>query len=308
MEAVDGAEDGFRFEVEDGDTALAAGGRLFRAGFIRSFMFWRLICKLNPDYIRKGVYALDASSSSLEILDTLQHGEPITVRVTIPEGATLSKIASILERLDVCPAAEFLEYASSGEPLSEFGVRGKTLEGFLFPDTYSFPLRYGAKKAADSMARLFYEKFNALTGDRKLTKGEINDAVTLASIIEREYRDSAEAPVMAGVFYNRLAIGMALQSCATVEYVITEIEGRPHPERLLYSDLDIVNPYNTYRARGLPPGPISCPGAVAIDAALNPQKNAYLYFVLVDPSDGRHHFSRGYGEHLANNPLYVKAR
>jgi UPF0755 protein len=113
---------------------------------------------------------------------------------------------------------------------------------------------------------------------------------------------------MAGVFYNRLSIGMALQSCATVEYVITEIQGKPHPELLYTRDTEIRDPYNTYIRPGLPPGPISAPGAVALDAAFHPAESDYLYFRLSDARAGRHYFSKTLDDHIRAGMLYVKDR
>jgi UPF0755 protein len=135
---------------------------------------------------------------------------------------------------------------------------------------------------------------------------DLHNRVIMASIVEREYRIGEEAALMAGVFYNRLSIGMALQSCATVEYVITEIQGRPHPLVLYTRDTEIPNPYNTYIRPGLPPGPISSPGKLALDAAFHPQKNDYLYFRLVDPAGGKHYFSRTFDDHIRAGTLYVK--
>jgi UPF0755 protein len=130
----------------------------------------------------------------------------------------------------------------------------------------------------------------------------------LASIVEREYRAIDEAPLIAGVFYNRLRIGMPLQSCATVEYVITEIQGKPHPERLFDRDTEIRDPYNTYIRSGLPPGPISVPSRIALDAVFHPQASDYLYFRLINPAEGRHYFSRTLDEHIQAGALYVKGR
>jgi UPF0755 protein len=135
--------------------------------------------------------------------------------------------------------------------------------------------------------------------------------VTLASVVEREYRVSAEAPVIASVFYNRLARNMRLQSCATVSYVLTDIKGLPHQTRLYDKDLWVPSAYNTYRHRGLPPGPISAPGRVALRAAFYPAKTAYLYFVLENPTTGKHFFSKGFAAHLMAayelDNLYLKA-
>jgi UPF0755 protein len=155
----------------------------------------------------------------------------------------------------------------------------------------------------------FYIKIAALGIDTDtFDRDALYNKVILASIIEREYRAKSEAPVMAGVFYNRLKRGMRLESCATVEYIITGIEGKPHPVRLFFSDLEIENPYNTYLNKGLPPGPISSPGETALAAAFFPAENDYLFFRLLDPAAGRHHFSKSYDEHLRTGTVefYIK--
>jgi UPF0755 protein len=128
----------------------------------------------------------------------------------------------------------------------------------------------------------------------------------MASIVEREYRSPDEAPVMAGVFYNRLKLRMRLQSCATVVYVITEIQGKPHPSRLFDKDIEIKDPYNTYTQRGLPPGPIASPGLTALNAAINPAETDYLYFRLVNQAEGRHYFSKTLDGHIQAAALYTK--
>jgi len=111
---------------------------------------------------------------------------------------------------------------------------------------------------------------------------------------------------MAGVFLNRLRINMALQSCATVVYIITQIQNKPHPSVLLFADLEIRDPYNTYLYLGLPPGPISAPGVVSLNAVMNPDRTEYLYFRLVDSASGRHYFSRTYDEHIKAGQLIPK--
>jgi len=158
------------------------------------------------------------------------------------------------------------------------------------------------------MADNFFQRIAEMGGSasKSMSAAELNKKIILASIVEREYRVPDEAAVMAGVFNNRLDIGMGLQSCATVEYIITEIQGRPHPEVLYNVDLEIRNPYNTYLYRGLPPGPIASPGEVAIRAAFDPSKTNYLYFRLMDPREGRHYFSRTFDDHIKAGALYLK--
>ncbi|MDR1862532.1 MAG: endolytic transglycosylase MltG, partial [Treponema sp.] len=193
--------------------------------------------------------------------------------------------------------------------LTEYRIPGETMEGYLYPDTYLFQADYPAPQVVRTMADTFFQRLEEVYGGAlSLTPDELNERVILASIIEREYRVDDEAPVMAGVFYNRLETGMALQSCATVEYVITEIQGKPHPTVLYDRDTQIRDPYNTYIRPGLPPGPISDPGAVALKAVFYPDSNDYLYFRLVDAEAGRHYFSKTFDEHIRAGVLYVKGR
>jgi UPF0755 protein len=297
-----------RFETRHGETALGAGKRLHEAGLIRSFFYWRLLCRLHPDYIKAGVYALKSPSRASEILELLQHGRQLTVSVTVPEGLTISRIAKILEDAEVSSAEDFIEAAHDTKILARYNIERDSLEGYLFPDTYDFPIHYGAEKVVLAMTENFEKKILEISGGKMPEPKELDQKVILASIIEREYRARDEAGEMAGVFYNRLGTGMRLQSCATVEYIITEIQGRPHPERLYNRDLEIRNPYNTYIVSGLPPGPISAPGRTALEAVFNPAQNDYLYFRLVEPEDGRHFFSKTYGEHLNAETLYLKRR
>jgi UPF0755 protein len=148
---------------------------------------------------------------------------------------------------------------------------------------------------ADNFFFRLQQIFPAVTD---MSPKEINEKVILASIVEREYRIAEEAPVMARVFYNRLKINMSLQSCATVEYIITEIQGRPHPKQLYNRDIEMQSPYNTYIIAGLPPNPISAPGAVALKAVFYPADSDFLYFRLVDVENGKHYFSKTFDEHI----------
>jgi UPF0755 protein len=181
------------------------------------------------------------------------------------------------------------------------------MEGYLYPDTYLFQANYPAELVVRKMADTFFIRLNELGIDgHSLEPWELYEKVTLASIIEREYRVAEEAAVIAGVFRNRLESGMRLESCATVEYIITEIEEKPHPWRLFNRDIQIQNPYNTYIRSGLPPGPIAAPGAVALNAAFSPENNDFLFFRVVDPVSGTHYFSKNFDEHIAAGELLVK--
>jgi len=301
-------EDGSYFiDVRRGETSQSVGMRLERTGLIRNRYFWNLICKFNSEHIKTGTYRVEIPSSQMAIHKILISGKEILHKVTIPEGVTLKKMAAIIEEAGICNAQAFLSAARDPQIIKQFLIPGNSMEGYLFPDTYLFPKDHPADRTVRIMAENFFSNLEKLDDSvRKMSPEEINNIVIIASIVEREYRVADEAPVMAGVFYNRLRIRMALQSCATVEYIITEIQGKPHPSVLLFSDLEIVNPYNTYIRAGLPPGPISAPGKVALKAALFPESTQYLYFRLESVSSGRHYFSRTHDEHIRAGELVTK--
>lgn len=317
-------EDGaLLFEIKSGETAYSVGSRLEGAGVIRSRYFWYLLFRLDNDFIKTGTYKIELPATQTRIRSILTTGSQLLVRVTIPEGVTLRKTAGLLEEAGICAAGDFLAASSSREMLGAYGVPGATMEGYLYPDTYLFPLSYPADKVVAAMADMFFTRLREIeaevsaaapasgadaAGGAGMSAEERNLRIVIASIVEREYRVPEEAALMAGVFYNRLRIGMALQSCATVEYIITEIEGRPHPEVLYNRDIEIRNPYNTYLRPGLPPGPISAPGETALKAAFLPDVTDYLYFRLIDTDSGKHYFSRTFDDHIKAGALYVKGR
>ncbi|MDR2796992.1 MAG: endolytic transglycosylase MltG [Treponema sp.] len=304
------------FEVYAGESAMAVGRRLKDAGMIRSHYFWYILSRLDKGYIKAGTYRLELPASQMAIRSIFVTGQQFLTKVTIPEGVTLKKMAKILDAAEICDADAFLAVAEDAEMRAAYQIPGETMEGFLYPDTYFFPRDYPASLVVKAMVDTFFRRIATLpgmtgTGDlpgKALSPEELYQKVIIASIVEREYRVNEEAPLMAGVFYNRLDIGMALQSCATVEYVITEIQGRLHPEVIYTRDTEIQDPYNTYMRTGLPPGPISAPGAVALNAAFNPIRKEYLYFRLVDSTAGRHYFSRTLDDHIRAGVLYVKGR
>lgn len=300
------------FEVRSGESASSVGQRLENAGIIRNRYFWNLLFRLDNEHIKTGTYKIAFPATTIEIRSVLTSGGQLLVRVTIPEGVTLSKASKIIEEAGICGAEGFLKASASKEILDLYNIPGASMEGYLYPDTYLFPLNYPASKVVSAMAETFFRRLREIAPDafgiQSITPAELNMRVIIASIVEREYRIGEEAPLIAGVFYNRLKIGMALQSCATVEYVITEVQGRPHPEVLFNRDLEIKDPYNTYMQPGLPPGPISAPGEIALKAAFNPASSDYLYFRLIDENAGRHYFSRTLDDHIRAGNLYLKRK
>jgi UPF0755 protein len=261
--------------VEDGESAISVGARLREAGLIRSTLFWNILARLGGSPVKMGIYEVPLPASQLALRKILVDGRQKLVRVTVPEGATLRKTAAILENADVCTAADFLDAACDSAALAAYRVPAASMEGYLYPDTYLFEARYPAPLAVRKMADTFFSRLREIDADAdSMPPRELFDRVTLASIVEREYRDEAEAALIAGVFRNRLETGMRLESCATVEYVLTEIQGKPHPERLLNRDLTVESPYNTYLAAGLPPGPYPPPARPRFGPPSSPKKAA----------------------------------
>ncbi len=293
------------FTIKRGASVRAITADLKTAGLIRfeypTYLYFRLVN--NP--IKAGTYKLSPAWSIRTLSAYLQAGKQELIKVTVPEGLTLSKTAAILEERQVVTADAFLATAENPTLLQVYGITGNSAEGFLFPDTYFFSYTETAAHVVTTMLDNFFNKAAAIP-HFPTDPAQRYEAVILASIIEREYRVPEEAAKIAGVFSNRLHIGMGLQSCATVEYILTEVQHKPHPERLLNRDLEIDHPYNTYKWRGLPPGPISNPGMTALYAACNPEKSNYLYFRLEDAEAGTHVFTRNLTEHTQAGAIILK--
>lgn len=259
--------------------------------------FPQVLLRRNPPLVfQSGVYEISPAMDTLEIIGILADGKQAFIKTSIPEGLTIGKIAKILDRMEVCGEQEFIRATRDEEMLKALGIDAENCEGYLFPDTYFFYPNMTAEEVVAKMIDNFFLNLNKIEGQEKAKSIDYGTLV-LASIVEREFRVDEEAPLIAGVFKNRLEVGMRLESCATVEYIITEIQKKAHPEVITYKDLWIQSPFNTYRNEGLPPRPICNPGRTALAAALNPEESGYLYFTLTDAHEGRHTFSETLDEH-----------
>lgn len=284
------------FVVKKGQSARSIIKALYKERLIRSEKLAYYLARFWKISFKAGNYKLSKSMSLKEVFAELTTGKQLSVKVTIAEGLTLTKVAQTLEKAKLVKSEDFLTIAHSGEALKSYGVEAMTCEGFLFPDTYFFTENETAESVLNLMIKTFFEKISEIENFPS-SGAEILEAVKLASIVEREYRVPDEVATIAGVFKNRLDIQMALQSCTTVEYIITEIQHKPHPTRIFWEDLEIDSPYNTYIYKGLPPTPICSPGLLALKAVATPEKHDYLYFRLVDEKTGRHSFSKTFSEH-----------
>ena len=297
------------FSIQKGESLTRISQRLQEEGYIRFAPLLDALGRLRGTQgaFKAGYYRIPAGASMVAVHRLLVDGDQTLEKLTVPEGWTMSKIARHLEAQGVCSAADFLAATRSAAILSEFGLQGKSLEGYLFPDTYFIPRPFPADAMVEIMVRTFFDSLGVIhPAWREMTPEKLRETLILASIIEREYRVPDEAPVIASVFYNRLSKNMGLESCATLEYIITEIQQKAHPEYITIEDEKLNSPYNTYKWAGLPPGPISNPGRTALEAAFNPARTNFLYFVLRDPDSGRHYFSRFLSEHNQAKYLYLK--
>lgn len=245
------------------------------------------------DQVRAGQYRIIPGQDFATILEDLTTGRVVTVPVTLPEGLTLKAIAGRLASVVEEDSVGVYQVLSDSTMVEALQVPGPTLEGYLFPDTYRFAQGVPLSTVLETMAAQ-YRSF--WTPDRRARLAEMErterEIVTLASIIQAEARRVHEMPTISSVYHNRLRIGMLLQADPTVLYALGGYRAR-----LLYAAIDSVqdHPYNTYTQGGLPPGPIGAPGDLALEAALYPADEDYLYFVA--RSDGTHVFTRTLREH-----------
>lgn len=252
-----------------------------------------------------GEYRFGNGLTNIDILKTIT--DPYLTRnvtLTIPEGLNIRQIGRLLSRQFNLDSAKFVDESYNDSLINELGVEAENLEGFLFPNTYSLSLNVRSGMERDIIRIMFSEFKRKITpvmyDEMKKKKLSLKEVVTMASIIEGETRFEPEKKIIAGVYYNRLKKRMKLEADPTVQYVLP---GGPK-RRLVYSDLKIESPYNTYLHTGLPPGPINNPGLGSIIAALYPDQNNYIYFVA--KGDGSHRFASTFEEHKQNIQQYRK--
>jgi UPF0755 protein len=297
------------FSIDRGENFASIAGRLESSGYIRSSLFMKVLSKITKTDtgFMAGFYKIKSGATTIDIHNSIVRGNQSYIRVTIPEGWTKSKIASYFEELGIAGKNEFLEATKSPELLAKFGVTSDSLEGYLYPDTYYFSENFPPEKIVEKFVETFFKNLKLIVPDcDTMDRKTLHDKIILASIIEREYRVKEEAPVIASVFYNRLKSRVGLESCATLEYIITEVLGLAHPHHITLDMKNIDSKYNTYKWHGLPPGPISNPGIVALKASFFPAKTDLWFFVVKNPTTGEHYFSKNLEEHIDAKYFYLK--
>jgi len=290
-----------RVTLPPGASFSAVTDTLAEHGVIRSRSVFKLLARARrvDRSVQAGVYEFEPGTSPWTVLDVLSRGSSVSRKFTVPEGLTIPELAALAsERLGIAQDT-LLAAANDGRAASEFlGYSVRSYEGFLRPETYTLPVGISGPELVRIMAEAFKAGWDP-AWDRRLDSLNMSQLqlVTLASIVEGEARVDDERETIAGVYRNRLRIGMALQADPTVQYAITLATGKRKP-RLFEKDYQFASPYNTYLHPGLPPGPVNSPSRRSIEASLYPAQVPYLYFVA--GPDGRHMFARSYAEHLRN--------
>ena len=280
--------------ISPGDSLKKISIDLKNHRLIRSASAFRLLANIRKQQtqIQVGEYELNQSMLPMDILTAITSGKTLFHSVTIPEGYRITEIAELLAAKNLINKKKFIEETKNSEIIKSLDITSDSLEGYLFPETYHFSKHSSERKIVHTMVntfkkRVIRKKFMNHVPQSSLTLHEI---ITLASIIEKETGANDERKHISSVFHNRLRKKMLLQTDPTVIYAIENFDGN-----IRKKDLNIDSPYNTYRYKGLPPGPIANPGMKSITAALNPIKTNHLYFV--SRKDGSHHFSSSLEEH-----------
>lgn len=302
----------FFYTVEQGATLTSVANELEEQGIIKSARILLLSARLNGNKpVIAGNYKFIVGSRLKDLENALVSGDAITdeVQVTFPEGYVIDDMA--VELVDAGLIADEAEFVTAANTNIDRFVKqftflesipeGQGLEGYLFPDTYRFFADAKVDEIILAMLRNFDSKLDNAARQEIARSGKtIHDVIILASLVEKEVRGVDEMQVVAGLFQNRLDIGMLIQADSTIGYVTKS--GR---DRSTFADLEIDSPYNTYKYAGLPPGPISNPGLNAITAAISPAETDYLFF-LTNRTSGQVYYGRTLEEHNRNRQLYLE--
>ena len=281
-----------------GSSFQATTDSLVAHGIVTNRRWFALVARVTgaDRKIKAGYYELPRGQSASAILEALASGTEKTVRFTVPEGFTLLDIAGAAEARLGLVADSIRAAAADPTLLREFGVTGPNLEGFLLPETYFVSRMITARGLVREMAALFARSWDPGWDARAAAMGlDRRQLVTLASIVEGEAKVDGDRPLVAAVYLNRIRLKMPLQADPTVQYAIQLATGARKP-RLFERDYLFPSEFNTYLHPGLPPGPVGAPSVKSIEAVLAPAAVPYLFFVA--DLDGKHVFSRTYGEHL----------
>ena len=292
------------FMIHRGTSLPQIADSLQKQGLIKSrnaFVFADKILKWGKT-LKAGKYLIPAGASNLDLYKLFRSGKAVQFRVTLPEGKTVEDYAGILQRATKIDSTTFVRLANDTAFVRQLHVSAKNLEGYLYPNTYTFSWGVSAPEIIRSIVQEFHQQVNDSLRRRAAELNmTLHQVLALAAIIEGEAVVDSERAVISAVYHNRLRQGILLQADPTIQYIVPG-----PPRRLLNRHLDIDSPYNTYRYPGLPPGPVNNPGIASIRAALYPANGNYIFFVA--RGDGSHRFSHTLQEHLRAKSDFDKVR
>lgn len=306
LPAQPGSKAKVQFEVKPGMLGGEVASALAEQHLIKDEFAFRMLLRFHPKGkdIRVGFFELSPGDSALETFEKLQHAKDLTRHATFPEGLVIAQVAEVAKKSNLIQDEARFRQMASREGRSFGDLFPASLEGYLLPDTYEFPYKCDEKVVLNRFTDEFRNRVLPLWEKRKSKSPlkSLNDVVILASLVEREAQVPRERPVIAGVYVNRLRVGMMLQCDATIQYALGKQKAV-----LLYSDLELDSPYNSYKHYGLPPGPIANPGLSSLEAAMAPTPSKYFFYVRDDvKNDGSHRFARNEAEHNANIARYQR--
>lgn len=291
-------------EIKSGSSFSRVANQLEQSGVIKDARRFTLLARWRKatGQIHAGEYLFETSAKPDDILARLVAGDIRMLQVTIPEGFNLQEIAARLEKTGIASSEELLALCRDADFLSDLSLDTASLEGYLFPETYTYTSSTTSKQILTAMvAQLRRQLTQELLESAAALDLNRHQLLTLASIIQKEAGNVTEMPLISAVFHNRLQLGIPLQADPTVIYGIADFDGN-----LTRKHLETPTPYNTYRTRGLPPGPIASPGRSALQAAANPTASKDLYFV--SRGDGTHEFSATLKDHNRAVQRYQRRR
>jgi UPF0755 protein len=294
--------EGVYVDVPHGASRRAIARLLADQGVVRSrWIFEGLSRWRSHQTLEAGEYFFNHAVTSFEVFDAIANGRVYVRQLVVPEGFSMFDIGELVEHEGFTTRADFLAAARNPDPIRDLAPSAPSLEGFLFPATYEFPRHVKGEQIAAAMVERFRREWAGIsTQSGGASNIRMEQAVTLASLVERETPNADERPLVASVFTNRLRLHLPLQCDPTVVYAL-ELAGQ-YDGTLHAASLPFDSPYNTYRHTGLPPGPIANPGDASLRAALDPIPSEYLYFVA--NTQGGHFFSKTLAEHNRNVALY----
>jgi UPF0755 protein len=286
-------------EVPPGASTPEIGRRLVNAGVVKDTWAFRAAVWWTGEgkNLKAGEYRFDRPMTAKEVVDKIARGDAYGRRVTFPEGLTIVDMSKIYEAHQLGTATDFVTAARDVSLIRDVDSAATDLEGYLFPETYTLPRGVPAARLIGLMVDRFRAVFTEQLRQSAQAEGlTVREAVTLASLVEKETAQADERPLVAAVYRNRMKIGMGMQADPTVVYALQKA-GR-YDGNIRREDLQVDSPYNTYRHPGLPPGPIASPGQASLAAAVAPADVKYIYFV--SRNDGRHVFADSLDAHNRN--------